>query len=242
MRFTLAGSLIAAFIGGYIWIHQSNAHLQQEKNILSHQNEEFTQLRAYDQTLHSMPANELIGELARAEAELTGLQKQAQEQFDRIHAQKLAKASALANNRNPLTGMTRLEYFQNVGSATPSSAVQTMVWAAMKENNGVLIKMLKVDGDARNEAEALIAKLPPPVYEKYPDPESLAALFVTETLVERISAAQITSQTMNDSQHATVTMRSPSGGQEKIEMQLSPEGWQMIVSPKMVQKIQAQLR
>jgi hypothetical protein len=116
------------------------------------------------------------------------------------------------------------------------------MWAAMKENNDVLIKMLKVDGDARNEAEALMAKLPPPVREKYSGPESLIALFVAEVLVERISAAQIMSQTVEDAQHATVTVRSPSGGQEKIHMQLSPEGWQMVISTNMVEKIQARLK
>ena len=78
--------------------------------------------------------------------------------------------------------------------------------------------------------------------EKYPDPESFAALFVTETLAERISAAQIASQAMDGAQHATVILRSPAGGQEKIQMQLSPEGWQMIISPEMMQKIQAPLK
>ncbi len=96
--------------------------------------------------------------------------------------------------------------------------------------------------EARNEAEALIARLPTQMREKYPDPESFAALFVTETLAERISAAQIASQAMDGAQHATVILRSPAGGQEKIQMQLSPEGWQMIISPEMMQKIQAPLK
>jgi hypothetical protein len=242
LRFTLVGSLIAAFVVGIAWIHRSNAHLRQEKNTLSHHNEEIVRLRAYEQAVHSMPTNELHDELSRAEAELKGLQMQAEERFDRIQARTIANASALANNRDPLTGMTRLEYFENVGQATPSAAVQTLMWAAMKENNDVLIKMLKVDGDARNEAEALMAKLPPPVREKYSGPESLIALFVAEVLVERISAAQIMSQTVEDAQHATVTVRSPSGGQEKIHMQLSPEGWQMVISTNMVEKIQARLK
>lgn len=98
-------------------------------------------------------------------------------------------------SRDPETALTRLEYFVNAGRDTPSTAIQTLVWAATKGDEEKLAETLSVAGAAREKADILLARLPESERAKY-TPESLAALAVTGELL-RGTAMQIAGQSID---------------------------------------------
>jgi hypothetical protein len=165
-------------------------------------------------------------ELMQLREEVAGLEARARAAFDH----KAAVTAAPETNRDPEKGMTRGEYFQNVGRATPSAAFQTLVWAALKGDDTTLEAMLSVTSAARSNAEELLGRLSADARAKYPTAESLAALMVTGEVVKS-AAAQILGYEMSDAQHAIVSFRSSESDKiENVPMKLGADGWQVVVS------------
>lgn len=168
-------------------------------------------------------------EVARARAEVAKLEKAAERRRRQREAQVAADEQALATNRDPNAGLTRLEQFQNVGQATPRAACQTLVWAATKGDAAVLADLFLLPETARAKAEELIAGLPEAARERW-TPEKLAALYFTAVTTD-MSAAQIADETFDGAQHATVMLRIPGvdEAKSKVALQLGAGGWQVIV-------------
>ena len=71
-------------------------------------------------------------EVEQLRAEIALHEQKAGQQYAARAARASHDATAIEINRDPRLGLTRLEYFQNRGRATPSAAFETMVWAALR--------------------------------------------------------------------------------------------------------------
>jgi hypothetical protein len=178
-------------------------------------------------------------ETERARREVAERERQAQISHD----EKLARAGANEENRDPEKGFARLEYFQNSGRATVSAAFQTVVWAALKGEDTMLVAGLTVTDAARTKAAELRERLPEEMRIKYPAPESLAAIVVTNEIL-KTPAVQVMGYTLVDPQHATLTVRqlSAAGQEMKMPMELGPGGWRLVVSDKVIETLNERMR
>jgi len=181
------------------------------------------------------------GDLIRMRREVADLEKRAAEQYARRADQAAAFARALETNRDPSKGLTRLEYFQNLGQSTPSTAFQTVAWAALKGDDGALAKGLTLSEAARSRAEALIASLPESTRAPL-TPDKIAALAVTG-LFSEMPAAQVVGETLSDPQHATLVVSVPGQATNaKIPLQLGASGWQVVVGEGQIKVLEQRIK
>lgn len=134
---------------------------------------------------------------------------------------------APASNRDPEKGMTRLEYMQNVGQATPAAAMQTLFWAAMRGDEAAMARTIVWDEAIRPKVQALIDNLPAASRERYPTPELLFALFISSKALN-VSAIQITETTPIDANNASLSVKGLTGRDEYLPMRLSQLDWQYL--------------
>lgn len=176
-------------------------------------------------------------ELVKLRDEVAALEARARAASD----QKAAITEVLETNRDPEKGMTRGEYFQNVGRATPSAALQTLVWAALNGDDATLAATLSVTSADRSDAEELLARLSVDERAKYPTAESLVAIMMTGEIV-KVAAAQVLGYEMTDAQHAIVSIRtSESDKDETLPMELGAGGWQVVVPAKAIKALKKRM-
>lgn len=221
-------------------VHLDNTRLRkrlagarsQEKQVtrLREDNQQTRELVTRVQADASDGARAIHDDVVRARAEVRELERKATASYAQLQAQTAQDTANLANNRDPETGLTRLEHFQNRGHATPSAAFQTFVWAALKGEDDRLAAMIAFNGEARAEAEEMMRALPEGVWTKYPTPEKLAALFFAAMLTAQPSA-HIAGVVQQDAQHAVVTVRGLTEKTQKFPMRLERQDWQIAVPP-----------
>ena len=180
--------------------------------------------------------------MIRARAEIVEWEKRAAERTQQLAAKATAESAALEANRDPRTGLTRLEHFQNLGQSAPATAFQTLVWAAMKGDDATLAQVSMVSESARAKAEALIARLPESGRAQW-TPEKLAAMFFTGAFGE-VTAAQVLAENPKDQQHVALSVRLVGAGKETtipLLTQLGANGWQVVFDEKMFGAVQKKI-
>ena len=242
--------LVAAGVAGIVLLQRRHDRLEQRVAILRQQDEQAARRREESRRTQSLIARAQAGdadaarlvhaELLQARAEVARLEQRAEEQ----HAMKLAQAAAAARKPwpacDPEKGLMRLEYFQNVGRGTPSAAMQTLIWAAVKGDDDSLAEGLLVTGRVREQAEALIAGLPETMRATYPTPEKLAGLSLSNIVLDQ-TAIQILDQNPADPLGTNLTISGLEAGPEKVSFQLGPNGWQMVVPAQAIRSLQRTL-
>jgi hypothetical protein len=204
------------------------------------ENERLKSLIAQTERTDADATNARQRELARLRAEVSDLEKRAAVRNEQKTTETIVESAALANNRDPERGMTRLEHFQNIGRATPAAAFQTLVWAALKGADTMLLEVLALSPEAQAKADALLARLPAAAREKFPNAESLAAMAVTGEMMKG-NALEIAGYTFTDGSHALVQIRTPAAKEAKLPMQLSPGGWQLIVPDRAIDGVERKM-
>jgi hypothetical protein len=239
--------VIGATVAAVLVLRRENAKLRGQLVELSRRHETVARLREDNRQTHELlrqaatdeqnAAQTLHSELLRLRREAAELEARARSASDR----KAAVAAMLATNRDPEKEMTRLEYFQDVGRATPSAAFQTLVWAALKGDDHALAASLALNRAARGSAEELLARLSADVRAKYPTAESLAALVVTGKVVKS-TAMQVLGYRMTDAQRAELSIRSSDfEANDTVPLKLSADGWQVVVSAGMIDALKKRL-
>jgi hypothetical protein len=178
------------------------------------------------------------GELTRLRTEIASAERRAHQAHAEALAQQHRDVEALATNRDPRQGLMRLEYFSDVGQATPEGAFQSFVWAATQGKDDRLAGLIHIDDAAREKADALVAALSEADRAKFPTAERIAALFLADAITMQ-TAAQIVDVTMPDAGHALVEVRGLSDRPQKIPFERSAAGWQLSVNAGMVTKLTA---
>lgn len=199
-----------------------------------------TALQAIVTASRARTPDALPAQLAAARAEVAALEQRAAQQAAQEAAEAQRDRADLANNRDPRLGLTRLEYFQPAGRATPAAAFQTAVWAAMKGDEPTLMQVSTMVPATRAEAEQLIARLPDAARGQW-TPKKLTALWVSSALND-VSAIEITDEAFSDPQHAVVTFRFPERqGVEHVNLRLAADGWQVVLPANAMQALERRI-
>jgi hypothetical protein len=128
---------------------------------------------------------------------------------------------------DPRLGLTRLEYFQNRGQATPSAALETLVWAALKGDEATLADVTTLNSATRAKAQAFIAQLSTEDRAKW-TPEKLGQLWFNGLFTE-LSAVQIVGETTDAAGEASVRLRLANrDDEEKLALRQTPNGWKVL--------------
>lgn len=184
------------------------------------------------------PLASLAAEVAAARREIAALEQSAQRRRAEIVAASVRRIADAAgeSTRDPTQGMMKLEYFQNVGRATPAAALQTLAWAALKGEETLLTGGLALDDKARARASELAAKLPEAARAQAM-PEKLGALWFMNAVLE-VPAIHIFGQTAIDDDHVVLLVRGGIGDQEKLTLVRAPGGWQIVVPARGMEVLQ----
>lgn len=234
------GALVAAML------RLDNARLRKNLAVAERGKQQAAQLRldnertrallAQTETAGADAARAVQRDLERWRSEVAALEKSATQHAQAQQAAVNSDSVSLEQNRDPEAGLTRLENFRDAGQATPGAAFQTFVWAAMKGDEAKQAGMIAFVGASRVAAEAIVAALPEPDRVKYPTPEKLAALFFADAFTQ-MQAAHVTGVSLTDAQHATVRVRGLTPREQKIPMQLGPDGWQIAMPEPMARAL-----
>lgn len=197
----------------------------QRSEVLRRENRD---LQAIVNAASSTAKDQIAEQITDARAELVQLEQRGVALAARKAQQENRDREDMANNRDPRLGLTRLEYFQPVGRLTPSAAVQTAVWAGTQGDERALIEATTLLAATRAKAEDLLAKLPPDTRAKW-TPEKLAALWVS-SVINDVTALQITGETYEDAQHAVVNFRIANQDRpEHVNLRLTKTGWKLVL-------------
>lgn len=230
--------LIGAMTAPAVFFHFENIRLKrrlgrqreftQHSTRLETENRQLSDLIAKMSGDEETAARELHTELESAKRELAALEKRAVERRTQIVAQANRDADDLANNRDPLRGLVRLEYLEDIGQATPTAAFQSLASAVTRNRTERVAELFTLSDQARREADAWIAELPESERAKW-TPEKLGELFLTGALTSAPSV-QIASVTMDGPDRATLAFRIPGAKREpKLVMEMGPAGWRVLV-------------
>lgn len=179
-------------------------------------------------------------EIERAREEIAKLEKAAATQRAEAEAKRVRDTNALAVNRDPMSGLTRLEHFRDVGQGTPVAAFQTMVAAALRGDEARLAQVFTIPPTTRERAEPLIARLPEEERGRW-SAEKLAMLWVTGALTE-LPALEITEQRFESADSAVVSFSAPQFARgEKLNVKLTPEGWKIVVGTGIIGNLEKKL-
>jgi hypothetical protein len=251
LRLFKIGMLLALVVTGGVGIlsvRRDNERLRRRAADAQRQREQIVQLRDANARAENRTAAAALSDAsakAAAHAELLRLRGEVAELEARGAARPTkakTDATTLAANRDPEKDFVLVENFSNVGRGTPSAAFQTLVWAATKGDDRALASGLTLDGKAREQIEGMLAALPEAAHAKYPNAESVAALFFAN-LVTGHAAARVLGQDVTDPQHATVTIafdRMSAG--RPLAVRWTANGWQLAVTDEMAGEFQRQLR
>ena len=244
----IAGLLTLGVAGAEIlYLHRDTAKLSARATALRGRNAAVTRLAQENQRTRELVTRAETDATDAAQAfhqDVVQLREEVRALEEKARAaatQRAAAAAAIAMNRDPARALTRLENFQNVGRGTPEAAIQTLMWAALKGDEPTLVASLALSDDAREKALQVLAHLPESARAKYPAPENLAALVVTDQIL-RADAVQIVSATPVDAQHAIVNVRlAGTDGEEKIPTELGVDGWKVTIPKKLISALYQRL-
>lgn len=232
----LAVLCFCAAAAGLVLLHRDNLRLQREVAKLASKSpdRERAQLQEDRVRLEAVAAASTQGagavheQLQAALAEAAALAKQAEDRRTQKEAKAARNAYLLANNHDPTVGPVRLENVENRGRATPTDALQTIIWAALKGDDAELAKSITMLPLTRTQAEEYLARLPVEARASW-TPEKLVTLWATYVMND-VSALQITGETMTSVEAATVTFSTPETGEnEHINFKFTPDGWKAYV-------------
>lgn len=180
-------------------------------------------------------------EIEQLRAEIALHEQKAGQQHAARAAAIARDATAIETNRDPRLGLARLEYFQNRGRATPSAALETLVWAALKGDEATLADLTTLNSATRAKAEAFIAQLPAEDRAHW-TPEKLGQLWFSGLFTE-LSAVQIVGETTVAADEAIVRLRLANrSDEEKLSIRRTPRGWKVLAPGAAVDHLERKLR
>jgi hypothetical protein len=128
--------------------------------------------------------------------------------------------------------------WKNAGRATPTAAVETVLWAAAGGDVDALAKAVVFDAKVRPSVDAFFAALPPAMREQHGTPERLVAFFTAKDIP--LGAMTIVGQKPvgADGAQVALLLESAEGGTPRkavLSLQRDDDGWRLRVPPAAVQ-------
>lgn len=246
----LAGLALVLGGGALVLVHLDNNRLQRQLAERSQTASPAAQLNAENTRLRKLLATTtrndasaaavVRAQMEQTQNEIAALEKRAAERHAEIAAEAARDAHALATNRDPIAGLVRVETLEHSGQATPTAALKTLAWAALKGDEAAILQVCALPPAARRQAEALIARLPEKTRAPW-TPDKLAVLWITGALTQ-FTAIQIVEEEFSDADHATVTFRTQRpGDSERVKLARDAAGWKIIVPGNAIEKLEKKL-
>jgi RNA polymerase sigma factor (sigma-70 family) len=264
LKIAVASALVVAGASTPILLQQqTNEKLRTEIESLRQQAQVIAQLREENKRLAALKvdADELERlknehlELMRLRGQAAVLRQreqelaQAQAELRRVQSVMAAPASSLnevKTSSQPLSAelLKPAIEWNNVGLATPASAFETWNWAKARGDAGALAKTVVLDAGAKARANALLASLPESIRAKYESAEQMMAVMQMNT--KPIVAARVSSQEQLDSDnviiHTEWQYAEGQLGQNDWRLHRDNEGWRVVISEGLVDKLGKGLR
>jgi hypothetical protein len=182
--------VLAIGLGAGVWWQvQANTLLHEERVRLQTQASELAQLKA----AHAQQRAALL-----SPTELKKLQDEADEAGrlrSSLEMMKAAEATLAVSKTPPGLAEKKAEpVWRNVGQATPSDTLHSVICAAVNGDIDTLLPMLAFDPESRAAAEALHEWLPEETRAQYPTVEKLIATMISGRMSADLSRAQLIEQ------------------------------------------------
>jgi len=213
--------------------HQKNASLQAALTAAQNEKQQIATLRAENQ----VTKNEL--------ASLRADQVDKSQRHEQVSAPPSApRPSPPVANTAP---MRPIDSLHNVGNATPTAALESMIWAKEAVDLAALGKLFALTPASREKAEALFAGIPDEQKMKLQisNPEEMLAFFFAG-MGKQISALQILKEDFTNATTVAVHAAVPSqdgGVDERVFVfQQSGNGWQWLFPAKEIDALPNELR
>lgn len=249
-KFALVALALLLGAAGLTLLHLENRRLQRRLDSYAARLPDSVRLREDNARLERLIAEQhrnadsaralVRRDIEEVRAEIALREKNAEQQYSAQAAAALRDAAALETNRDPRFGLTRLEHFQNRGQATPSAALETLVWAALKGDEATLSSLTTLNSATRAKAEAFIAQLPAEDRAKW-TPEKLGQLWFSGLFTE-MSSVEIVGESIVNPNEAIVRLRLPNRNEEeKLTLRLTPNGWRVLAPSAAVDHLKKKL-
>jgi len=175
---------------GVWWQAQANTLLREERVRLQTQTMELARLRAAQAQQRGAPPSP---------TELKKLHDDANEASrlrSSLEVMEAAEATLAVSKNPPGVAEKKAELvWRNVGQATPSDTLHSVICTAVNGDIDTLMPMLVFDPESRATAEALRAWLPEETRAQYPTVEKLIATMISGRMSADLSRAQLIEQT-----------------------------------------------
>jgi hypothetical protein len=185
-------------------------------------------------------------ELKKLREDIAALRKSTQEitQFTQM-AQAAAALKTLGNTESTIaTKLTPADALRNLGRATPESAAETVLWAAVGGDVDALSNAFMFTPTAREKADAWFAGLSEATRQQYGSPEKVIALMIAKDAAG-LSGMQVLGKKEVAPDNVGVRVRFGSvDGKTKDDnllMRRGNDGWQMVLPDNAVEKFARQL-
>jgi len=175
------------------------------------------------------------GKESAAHPELTRLRAEVNE----LRARTAALAHPLGKEPagSPTLNLRPASAWRQAGKATPSDAAESLFYAADGGDVETLAKSIFLDHEARERAEAILARLPPESRAAYDSPEKLVALLLARDIDAKALQILGENQAGND---ALVNLRTQKDDgktkEEGYQFRQTADGWKMVIPAKAVDK------
>lgn len=135
--------------------------------------------------------------------------------------------------------MRRAETWQNLGRATTRATLETSLWAAAQGDLATLAQTIRLEADARTEAETLLSTMPADIRAQYDSPEKFVALLLAAEAP--LGSMQVVSENLLGSDRARleVLMADTDSDPEArtVVFHQDASGWMLVVNVKLVTKV-----
>lgn len=230
---------LAAVLGGsFCWIARTNDSLRREQVFLRSQLDEIARLKAGNARLQiALPAEEELQKLTQVSLEGSELR----ERIDKLNETQRRLSRQLQKRAE--------ERWLNVGLATPTHTLGSVVWAATGGEVDLLASMLAYDAESRAAADELFAAIPPATRALFPSADKLVATFIAGRLPTNFTEVQVVEQTEKSADIVLAKVRlqrSNKAGDPPREVtfrfQRTGADWRLVVPPSVISEFRRSLR
>jgi hypothetical protein len=244
------GTVALAAASVAIWVqHEDNAALRTEVSLLRDELRDSVVTRRVTNALPvaaggSQPSADgaiSAGDFAKLREEIAGLKKNTQQVVEFV---QMAQAAVAMKDMSNATGgapekVTSASELKNLGKATPDTAVQTTIWAAIGGEVDVVANGITFTPAGRAKADAWFASLSDITRQQYGSPENVIALLVSRDAAG-LAGMQVLGQKEISPNDVGVRVRfATNDGQTKDDnmiMHRTTDGWRLLLNDTVVQK------
>lgn len=221
---------------------QTNARLRDELGALRAEVQQLTRQQEQARRTEIKPASAAMVDQSSAARDADRLElAKLREEMNALkaRAQEFARAAAVrpVESTEPMKLVLAADW-RNAGRATPSSAAETLLWAATGGDVNVLAAALQLEGSARTKAEELYARMPEATRAEYGSADKLMALFIAKDAAEIGAMQVLTENVRGDDALVRIRLQNAEGKtkEEGFPMRRAADGWRLIVPDKAVEK------